>query len=112
LGIMRDYEVTWRDMNFLRAVPEGVVLQVRVQPRASREGIEGCSEDCLRLRVTAPPVGGQANEACVELVARALGVKRGLVDIRSGHRSRTKGVLIRGMTLAQAEEALRRLGPI
>jgi len=96
-------------MNLLREVPEGVVLRVRVQPKASREGIEGCSEECLRLRVTAPPVGGRANEACVELIARALEVRRGLVDVRSGHRSRIKEILIRGMTLAQAQEALRRL---
>ncbi len=65
-------------------------LKVRVTPRASRNEIEGWDCEVLRVRVTAPPADGQANEACRELLAKALGVARGRVILAQGARSREK----------------------
>ncbi len=96
-------------MRILTEVPGGVTLNVRVQPKGATDGIVGYHGDALKVRVTKPPVGGEANEAVIRVIARALGVKRGLVDIRVGHRSRQKTLFVEGITLAEAEEALRRL---
>jgi uncharacterized protein (TIGR00251 family) len=80
---------------------EGSVrFSVRVQPRASRSEIVGLHGDALKVRLSAPPVDGAANEALVELVAGALGVGRRAVRIVSGASSRSKTVEVEGVTAA------------
>jgi hypothetical protein len=83
----------------------GLLLAVRVQPRASREGVGEVIEGRLRIRLTAPPVDDAANSALVALLARWLGVGRGDVVLVAGMRSREKRVLVRG----HATALLRRL---
>ena len=65
-------------------------LQVHVQPRASRTRIVGRHGDALRVQVQAPPVGGAANAALVELLAETLGVPRQAVRVRHGQSGRDK----------------------
>jgi uncharacterized protein (TIGR00251 family) len=86
---------------------DGVSFAIRVQPRARRDAIVGELGDALRIALTAPPVDGRANEACIEFFADLLGVPRSSVTIASGHRSRNKVIRVTGMS---AEEARRRLG--
>ena len=81
-------------------------IKVRVQPRASNNQVIGYREDVLRLRVTAPPEGGKANDAVVALLAETLGIAKGRVKIFRGHSSREKVVMVE--SLAQ-EEVHRRL---
>ena len=76
------------------------LLHVRVQPRASREEIVGWQDDALRVRVTAPPVEGEANTAVRQLVARALGIAPSTVALVRGDRSRDKVFRIVGLSLA------------
>ena len=71
----------------------GVVFRIRVVPRASRCEPAGIRDDALKLRITAPPVEGKANEACITL----LGVKKARVAIIAGHASRTKTVAVEGV---------------
>jgi uncharacterized protein (TIGR00251 family) len=59
--------------------------------------VAGIQGDALKLRITAPPVEGKANEACITLLAELLRVKRGQVTIISGHASRTKTVAVEGV---------------
>jgi uncharacterized protein (TIGR00251 family) len=81
---------------------------VRVVPRAPRDEIAGFLADgTLRVRLTAPPVEGRANEALIRLLAEALDVPRSRVRIAGGAGSRSKVVSIGSMT---PEEAKRRLG--
>ncbi|HJU65847.1 MAG TPA: DUF167 domain-containing protein [Gemmatimonadaceae bacterium] len=75
----------------------GVRFTVRVQPRSSRNAIDGVHAGALKVRLTAPPVNGAANEALVELLARHLRVASGSVHIVSGGTSRTKLVDIEGV---------------
>ena len=82
----------------VRATATGVRFPVRVQPRASRDEIVGVHGDALRVRLTAPPVEGAANEALVTLIAEALGVPRRAVRIVSGSGSRSKTVEVEGAT--------------
>jgi uncharacterized protein (TIGR00251 family) len=77
-----------------------VSFTVRVQPRASRDEIAGEYQDGLKIRLTAPPVDGRANEALRQLLATRLKVPLAAVRIASGERSRTKRVEIHGVTAA------------
>jgi uncharacterized protein (TIGR00251 family) len=81
----------------VRETAAGAVFRVRVVPRAARSGIAGIQNDALKLRITAPPVEGKANEECIRLLAELLGVKRGQVTIVAGHASRTKTVAVEGL---------------
>ena len=85
----------------IRTVPGGVRFEVRVQPRASRSEVMGEREGALRVRLTAPPVEGAANEALIELLAKALHVAKRDVRIVSGAGSRTKVVEVDGVTAEQ-----------
>lgn len=81
-----------------RAAADGALLRVRVQPRASRDEVIGWRDGALAVRVTAPPVEGQANRAVAELLAEALGVRRSAVSVVGGERGRDKLVRIEGVT--------------
>ncbi|MGH9573133.1 MAG: DUF167 domain-containing protein [Candidatus Acidiferrales bacterium] len=86
--------------------PEGVSFAVRVTPRASRDAIEGEYQGALRVRLTAPPVDSRANDALRKLLAANLKVPASAVKIIAGEKSRTKRVLIVGITRAQAQQLL------
>ena len=93
-------------MSVIQSADNGILLRVRVQPRASVEHVEGVHDDHLRVRLTAPPVDGAANKACVVFLAKTLGVSRARVRIHAGARSRDKLLHISGLTPTQAAEAL------
>ena len=84
-----------------------LTFKVRVVPRSSRTEIVGEHDGALRVRLTAPPVEGAANLALVRLLARALDVSPGAVEIISGKSSRTKTVSIAGFSVAGLERLLR-----
>ena len=73
-----------------------LVLELRVQPRASRSEIAGCHGERLRVRLQAPPVDGKANAALVEFIAATFGVPRARVTIEHGLAGRDKRVRIAG----------------
>ena len=73
-----------------------VELDVRVIPRASREGLAGTRDGRLLVRVSAPPVDGRANAAVQALLAKACGVPKGAVSVVRGESSRDKRVRIDG----------------
>jgi hypothetical protein len=81
-----------------------VIITVRVQPRASRNAIEGEWNGALKVRLTAPPADGRANEACRRLLAQQLNIPLAAVIILAGERSRTKRVEIRGVTAEQVRQ--------
>jgi len=78
-----------------------VRLSVRLQPRASAARIAGVHGDALKVRVTAPPVDGAANEALVELLAATFGIPRNAITIVAGLNSRSKVVELVGVTEAE-----------
>lgn len=86
----------------ITAVPGGVLLDVRLRPRASRAGVGGVREGALELRVGAPPVEGEANAAARELLAAVLGVSRARVALHHGEKSRRKVFRIDGLDPATA----------
>lgn len=83
-------------------------LTVRVVPRGPRDEVLGFQPDgALRVRLSAPPVEGRANEALVRFLAERLGVPRSRVSLVTGAASRTKIVAIEGMTEDAVRERLR-----
>ena len=85
-----------------------VRLTLHVQPRAKENSIAGFDElGRLKVRVTSPPADGAANEALIELLAATLGVAKREVEIERGHGSRTKTVVVHGISADQAKESLR-----
>jgi len=76
-------------------------LTVRVTPRADADRVGPYGAGVLQVRVTRPPVEGEANDAVRKLVARELGVRRSAVTLLSGERSRTKRLAIEGLTPAE-----------
>ena len=87
--------------------PAGATFQVKVHPRARKSAITGVVGDALNLALTAPPVEGRANEACVKFLAEFLNVPRSSVTIAAGESSRQKLIRIAGMRAAQVEDKLR-----
>ena len=87
--------------------PTGVSFAIKVHPRAKRNAITGELGDALKLSLTAPPVEGRANEACIEFFANLLDVPRSSVTIASGETGRRKVIRIVGMA---ADEVRRRIG--
>jgi len=85
----------------VRESPDGVSFPVHVQPRASRCGVTGIRNGAVKIRLTAPPVDGAANEQCIDLFAGFLKVHRRDVTIITGETSRNKIVKIAGRTAEQ-----------
>lgn len=84
----------------------GVLLRVKVQPRASRSAILGAQGGRIRIALTAPPVEGAANQALVKYLAFALTVRQQQIELKSGEHSRDKSLLIHGVTLDEVRNAL------
>ena len=92
---------------FLRVQADGVLLSVKLQPRASANEIGDALGSELRIKVTAPPVEAAANEALVKLLAQELDCPRNRVELVRGHTSRHKTIKLYGLT---AEAVLSKLG--
>jgi len=83
-----------------------VAIKVRVQPKASRDRVEGYRGDVLLLRVPAAPEDGKANSAVISLLAQTLGVPKSKVRIVRGHGSRDKVLRVDSITQEEVERSL------
>jgi uncharacterized protein (TIGR00251 family) len=83
-----------------------VRLQLRVSPGSSRSEIVGRHGEAWKVRVTAPPEGGRANDAVVRLLADAVGVARSDVAVVAGHGRRDKVVALAGIAAAELDRKL------
>jgi uncharacterized protein (TIGR00251 family) len=75
---------------------EEIILKVYLQPRASRNEIIGPYRDGIKVKVTAPPLEGKANEALLRFLVKELGIPLSHIEILKGHRSREKVLKISG----------------
>jgi uncharacterized protein len=87
-------------------IAEGATFSVKVHPRAKKNAITGELGDALKLSLTAPPIDGKANAACIEFFAKFLKVPRSSVTIAAGESSRNKVIRVIGLS---AEEVRQRL---
>jgi hypothetical protein len=91
----------------ITGAPDGILLNVRVIPRAGKSGIAGTRNEALLVRLHAAPVEGAANAELVDVLAGVLGVPRRSITLVSGERSRSKRVRVAGVTV---EDVARLLG--
>ena len=91
---------------FLRETTGGILLSVKLQPRASKNEIGEPLGDELKIKVTAPPVDAAANKALIELLAEKLGCSRGKVELVRGQTSRHKTILLHGF---KPEEVIQKI---
>ena len=97
-------------MPYYQEKPDGLVVHLRVQPRASKNQLDGVVGDRLRVRLTAPPLEGEANKACAAFVAELAGVAKSKVTMLTGQKSREKSFHVSGEVqaiLARFEAALK-----
>lgn len=85
---------------------DGVELWLYVAPRASRTAFAGAHGDMLKLQVAAPPVEGKANEAILKFLCERFQRPKREVELLAGDTGRRKRVLLRGLSLAQAQALL------
>jgi uncharacterized protein (TIGR00251 family) len=91
----------------IRDTPQGATFSVKVHPRARKNAIAGEIGDALKLALTAPPVEGKANEACIRFLSELLEVPRSSITIAAGETSRLKLIRVHGLAAAQIEQRLR-----
>ncbi|MGD0274723.1 MAG: DUF167 domain-containing protein [Syntrophales bacterium] len=85
---------------------DGLTFHVQVLPRSSRNETAGIHGDALKLKITAAPMDGKANEECILLLSGMLGVRKADITILRGHTSRRKTIFIRGMSRKELESIL------
>lgn len=90
----------------IRETAAGVTFAVKVHPHARKNAVTGELRDALKLSLTAPPIEGRANQACVEFLAKLLKVSRSSVTIASGESSRTKVIRVQGLSAVEVKERL------
>ncbi len=93
-------------MQWVSDHPQGAVLRLRVVPRAPRDGIDGPHGDALKVRLTAPPVEGEANAALIRLLSRLLEAPRASVHLLAGSTGRQKLLQVAGRSAADVRSRL------
>jgi len=83
-----------------------VTFSVRVQPRSSKNEICGIYGDAIKIKLTSPPVEGEANEGLIKFLSDILKISKGQIEIISGHKSRTKSIKITGVTKEKVADLL------
>ena len=84
-----------------------VTFAVKIHPRAKKNAIAGEVGDALKVSLTAPPVDGRANEACIDFFAKLLNLPRSSVNIASGQTSRRKLIRIIGMSAEEVRKHIK-----
>jgi uncharacterized protein (TIGR00251 family) len=96
----------------VRETSDGILLTIRVIPRAKRSEIAGLRGEALLVRLAAPPVDGAANAALIDALADVLHLPRTQLAIAAGERSRLKTVSVVGLSVAEIERRLAGYGVI
>ncbi len=98
-------------MRSIHDSPAGVTFAVKLHPRAKKNTITGELGDALKVSLTAPPIDGRANAACIEFFAKLLEVPRSSVTIASGQTSRQKVIRVVGLSTEEVGERVVRSVP-
>ncbi len=93
----------------IRETKNGLSFDIHVNPHASKACIAGIADGTLKVKVTAPPVEGAANEACILLLSKKLGLRKSQMTISAGARGRKKTILVSGISRADFEHNIRQM---
>jgi len=81
----------------MRETPDGIILNIKAQPGASRDEFVGLQGDALKIRVKAPPVDSAANKALVKFLSKTIRIPKSCISIIKGSTSRHKQILLSGL---------------
>jgi uncharacterized protein (TIGR00251 family) len=93
----------------LHETAAGVTFAIKVKPRARRNAVVGELGGAVKIALTAPPVDGRANQACIEFLAELLSLPRYAIEIVSGQSSRSKVIRVAGISVQQLRVLLQRV---
>ena len=85
-------------MSWLVETVDGVIVNVRAQPRSSRAGVDGLLGDALKVRIRSAPVDGKANKELIATLADVFNLPKSAVSFKGGENSRTKRLLLAGIS--------------
>jgi uncharacterized protein (TIGR00251 family) len=85
-------------MSYCTETPDGVVINVKAQPRSSKAGVDGLLGDAVKVRIKCAPVDGRANKELVETLADVFNLPKNRVVFKSGETSRQKRILLAGVS--------------
>jgi uncharacterized protein (TIGR00251 family) len=85
---------------------QSCTIKIRVQPKSSRNQVDGFQDGALRVRVTAAPTEGQANAAVIAILAKTLGVSKSRLEIIRGYSSRDKVVSVDTLTEQEVQRKI------
>ena len=95
---------------------DSLTLAVHVQPRASKIAIVGIHDRAIKIKLTAPPVGGAANKQCIQILSKTLGLPKSAITITGGHTHRLKQIRIRSIgdtfTSSELKSLRKKIGAI
>ncbi len=95
-------------MPYFTETGDGVVLNVKAQPRSSRAGVDGLIGEAVKVRVKCAPVDGKANKELVETLADAFGLPKGRVVFKSGETAKQKRILLVGVSADDVRKVVER----
>jgi uncharacterized protein (TIGR00251 family) len=95
-GIVQKNQTSVLNIQFKRS-KGGILLTLKVRPGSPKKGIEGVSGDTLMVKLTSEPRGGIANEQLIDLLSEELHIRKSLINIIKGHKSRHKVIEISGI---------------
>ena len=93
----------------IRETKKGLSFDIHVNPHASRAGIAGLAEGMLKVKVTAPPVEGAANEAVIALLSKKLELRKSQIKISVGAKGRKKTILVGEISKSDLERKIHQL---
>ena len=77
---------------------DSIILNIRVVPRASKDGLAGLLGDALKIRIQAPPVDGKANAYLIKFLSKHWKIPRSRIELISGETGRNKRIRISNPT--------------
>lgn len=87
----------------IRETKDSAIFDILVVPKSSRCELTGIQKDALKLKITAPPVNGKANEECIRFLADKLNIKKSRIAIIAGHKSKRKTIAVFGLKSKDVE---------
>lgn len=104
--VFQSTKIIFMDSLPIKATSKGLVLCVKVVPKASRNQISGWEGEELKVRLNAVPEKGKANETLIAFLAKELAISQSQIQLASGETSRHKRLLITGLSLQDCEKKL------
>ena len=92
---------------WINSCKNGIRFSAIIQPRSSKNEVTGIFHNALKIRLTAPPVDGAANKACIRFFSKLLGISPSEISIIQGFSSRNKTIEVIGLTEKQFREILK-----